>query len=84
MKGRRVASAVGYDANEAGPRLLATGKGEAAQRIIAIAHEAGVAVIEDSTLAAILNSAVEPGEIIPDWCWEAVARILAFVRKYEV
>jgi flagellar biosynthesis protein len=63
--------------------LLASGKGRTAERIIAIAREAGVVVIEDAALAILLDSAADPGEIIPPWCWEAVAKILAFVRKYE-
>jgi flagellar biosynthesis protein len=80
----KLASAIGYSAEDAGPRLLAAGKGRTADRIIAIARESGVAVIEDAALAGLLDSAVDPGEIIPSWCWEAVAKIFAFVRKHEI
>jgi flagellar biosynthesis protein len=83
MEERKLASAIGYSAGDVGPRLFASGKGRTAERIIAIARESEVAVIEDTALAVLLDSAADPGEIIPSWCWEAVAKILAFVRKYE-
>jgi type III secretion system FlhB-like substrate exporter len=80
MKSRKTASAIGYSAEDTGPRLLVTGKDRQADRIIALAHESGVAVVEDSALASLLESSVNPGELIPVWCWEAAARVLAFVR----
>jgi flagellar biosynthesis protein FlhB len=42
-----------------------------------------VAVIEDPALAFLLDAGVKPGEFIPSQCWEAVARILAFILKKE-
>ena len=84
MEKQKTAAAVGYSPEDAAPRLLASGRGRDAERIIAIAEKAGVAVIEDQALAALLDSGVLPGEIIPVWCWEAAARILAFVRKEDI
>jgi len=80
MGDRRIASAIGYSEKDSAPRVLAAGRGRTAEKIIAVARESGVAVIEDSALAAVLESNVNPGELIPVWCWEAVAKILAFVR----
>ena len=80
MGGRKIAGAIGYSPEEPAPRLLAIGRDRTAERIVAIAHDAGVAVIEDSALAVLLDSAVIPGDFIPVWCWEATAKILAFVR----
>jgi len=81
MADRRIASAIGYSPEkDSAPRVLAAGRGRTAEQIIAVARESGVAVIEDSALAALLESNVNPGELIPVWCWEAVAKILAFVR----
>ena len=83
--GKKIASAIGYSTEdtaltkEAAPRLLASGRGRTAERIIALAHEQGVAVIEDPALAVLLDSSVKIGDIIPQWCWEATAKILAFV-----
>ncbi|MDR1251334.1 MAG: EscU/YscU/HrcU family type III secretion system export apparatus switch protein [Treponema sp.] len=79
IKKGSIASAIGYSPEDAAPRLLATGRDRTAERIIAIAEQAGVAVIEDPALAALLDSGVRPGDMIPVWCWEATAKILAFV-----
>ncbi|HCC38170.1 MAG TPA: flagellar biosynthesis protein FlhB [Treponema sp.] len=80
MGKRRIAGAIAYSPDDAAPRLLAAGRDLAADRIVAIAREAGVAVVEDSALAAMLDSSVKPGDLIPVWCWEAAAKALAFVR----
>jgi flagellar biosynthesis protein len=77
------AAALEYRPEDGVPRLLAKGRGRDAQRILALAREAGVEIVEDSTLAALLDAGVKPGEWIPPWCWEAVARILAFVLVKE-
>jgi flagellar biosynthesis protein len=77
------ASALGYNPDEGVPRLLAKGRGREAERIIALAREAGIEVIEDPALAVLLDAGVEPGDWIPPWCWEATAKILAFVFSKE-
>ena len=79
----RKASAIGYNEKEGVPRLLAKGSGREAERIIALAKEAGIEIVEDATLASLLDAGVKPGELIPPWCWEAVAKILAFVLTEE-
>jgi flagellar biosynthesis protein len=80
---RKTAAAIGYSPEDAAPRLLASGRGRAAERIIALAEEAGVAVVTDPALAALLNTDIRVGDCIPPWCWEAAARILAFVLAEE-
>jgi type III secretion system FlhB-like substrate exporter len=75
----KTASAIGYDPRDSGPRLLARGRDGGAERIIALAREAGVQVLRDPPLAALLDAGGQVGDIIPVWCWEAAARILAFV-----
>ena len=77
------ASALGYNREEGVPRLLAKGRGREADRIIALAREAGIEIVEDTALAALLDTGVKPGDFIPPWCWEAVAKILAFVLSEE-
>ena len=77
------ASAIAYNQVEGIPRLLAKGKGRDAEKIIAIAKKEGIEIVEDSALAALLDAGVKPGEFIPHWCWEAVAKILAFVLSEE-
>ena len=82
MKKRKLASAIGYKSGDLAPTLLAAGRGREAERIIAVAQKAGVAVVEDEALAVLLDSA-KPGDFIPPWCWEAAAKILAFVIKTD-
>lgn len=97
MGKRKLASAIGYKPEPAAedrgsspgdtaPRLLASGRGADALRIVTLAQEAGVAVVEDTALAALLDSwatvpGVRPGDFIPPWCWEAAAKILVFITK---
>jgi flagellar biosynthesis protein len=83
MGNRKIASAIGYSPQDPAPRLLASGRDRTAERIIALAEEAGVVVVEDAALAVLLDSGVQTGDIIPVWCWDAAAKILAFVLKGE-
>jgi len=81
MGKKKLASAIGYTSGDWAPELLASGKGRDAERIIAIAEEAGVAVVEDAALASLLDLSAKPGDYIPPWCWAATASILAFVAN---
>jgi len=83
MKKRKLASAIGYKKGDFAPSLLASGRGREAEQIIAVAQKAGVAVVEDAALAALLDTSAKPGDFIPPWCWEAAAKILAFVIKTD-
>ncbi|AEF84428.1 FlhB domain protein [Treponema primitia ZAS-2] len=76
------AAAIGYAPEQPAPRILASGKGREAEQIIAIAREAGVTVLEDPSLEAILDAA-KTGDYIPEWCWDTMAKILAFVIAKE-
>lgn len=86
MKKKKLATAIGYSPGEPSPRMLATGQGMQAERIIALAQQAGIPVVEDGSLAVLLDSwagssFIRSGDFIPPWCWEAAARILAFVAS---
>ena len=80
-KNKKLASALGYTPGDIAPVLLASGKGREADRIIEIAREAGIDIVEDASLAALLDTGAKPGDYIPPWCWEAAAKVLAFVMK---
>jgi len=80
MRKKKIASAISYSKGEPAPMLLASGQGRTAEQIIAIAQEEGITIVEDAPLAALLDS-VTPGDYIPPWCWEAAAKVLAFVLK---
>ena len=81
MAKRKIASAIGYSEGDPAPVVLAQGKGMQAERIIALAENAGIAVVEDEALAVLLDTSAKTGDFIPPWCWEAAAKILAFVLK---
>lgn len=80
MKKNKSASAIKYSQGDPAPLLLASGQGREAEQIIRIAREEGIMIVEDAPFAALLDS-VNPGEYIPPWCWEAAAKVLAFVLK---
>ena len=80
---KKIASAIGYSSGDPAPVLLASGRGLNAEQIIAIAKEAGIEVVEDEMLAILLDEYAKPGDYIPPWCWEATAKVLAFVMKAE-
>ncbi|MET0065662.1 MAG: EscU/YscU/HrcU family type III secretion system export apparatus switch protein [Candidatus Thiodiazotropha sp.] len=71
-----VAIALNYDGENA-PRLTAKGRGELAQRILALAEEHDVPLHEDPELAALLAQ-LPLGEEIPQALYRAVAEVIAF------
>lgn len=79
---RQIAVALAHDlaSGEDAPRVVASGKGEEAKRILDLAFAAGVKVREDADLAEIL-SAVDIDQPIPLEAFAAVAEILAYVYR---
>lgn len=76
------AIALAYNPDEDAPKVIATGKGELAERIIEKAKEANVPVHRDDSLADTL-SRLEIGEMIPPELYEVVAEILVFVDAMD-
>lgn len=75
------AIAIRYDMEERqAPHVLAKGRGVIAQRIKEIATEHGIPLYEDKWLARQLYSACDVGDGIPVDLWQAVARVLAYIR----
>lgn len=75
----RKAVALQYTAPEA-PRVVATGKGEIAEAIVARAREAGVPVEENPALADALST-LKLDETIPVDLYKAVAAVIAAVLR---
>ena len=79
----RTAIALEYNPNESeAPKVIATGKGLIADKIIEEAKNANVPVHKDSKLAGTLSK-LEIGDMIPPELYEAVAEILVFVAAME-
>ena len=79
----KTAVALGYDPNEDGaPKVIASGKGALAEKIIEQTKENKIPVHEDDKLADTL-SRLEIGEMIPPELYEVVAEILVFVDAMD-
>ena len=77
-----VAIAIRYDAAVGGaPTVIAAGVGALAATIREKAREAGVPIVEAKPLARALWRSCEVGDEIPVALYEAVAKVLAFVRR---
>lgn len=76
------AVALSYDLDDDAPKVVATGKGALAEKIIEEAKQAKVPVHKDSKLADTL-SRLEIGELIPPELYEVVAEILVFVDQMD-
>jgi len=64
------------------PKVIATGKGEIAEKIIEKAKENDVPIYQDSNLAKTL-SALGIGNEIPPEIYEVVAEILIFIGSVD-
>ena len=76
------AIALEYDPNDAAPKVIATGRGALAEKIIEKAKESDVPVHRDDKLADTL-SRLEIGDMIPPELYEVVAEILIFVDSMD-
>lgn len=76
------AIALEYDPSDEAPRVIASGRGELAERIIEKAKEADVPIHRDDKLADTL-SRLEIGDMIPPELYEVVAEILVFVDSMD-
>ncbi len=77
----RRATALSYGGVGA-PKVVASGKGLLAERIVAVAREAGIAVREDAALAEAL-SGLELDREIPEDLYTAVAETLAWAYALD-
>ncbi|MBR1692398.1 MAG: EscU/YscU/HrcU family type III secretion system export apparatus switch protein [Lachnospiraceae bacterium] len=76
------AIALEYDPNDDAPKIVATGKGALAERIIEKAKESSVPVHRDDKLANALSK-LEIGDCIPPELYEVVAEVLVFVDQMD-
>ena len=78
----KTAVAIEYDPLDAAPKVVASGRGAIAEKIIEKAKEADVAIHQDSKLADTLSK-LEIGDYIPPELYEVVAEILVFIDNME-
>jgi len=60
------------------PKVMAKGRGDIAEQIIAIARQEGILIHEDKDLVALMST-LDQNDLIPSELYRAVAEILVFV-----
>ena len=81
-KKNKTAVALGFEPGDEAPKILATGKGHLAEKIIEGAKSAGVPIHRDPKLAKTLST-LEFGEYIPPELYEVVVEVLMYVEKVD-
>ncbi|MBN2483008.1 MAG: flagellar biosynthesis protein FlhB [Candidatus Omnitrophica bacterium] len=77
-----LAVAIMYDPKHGtAPMVVAKGARNIAEKIIALAKEHGVPVVENKPLAQMLFKMVEIGKMIPVTMYQAVAEVLAYLYR---
>ena len=74
--------ALEYEPGDMAPKVIASGQGKLAERIIEVAKEADVPVHQDAKLAESL-SILDIGEYIPPELYNIVAEVLVFVDSMD-
>lgn len=83
MAPRKKAVALKYDPKKfSSPKVTAKGEGFVARKLVEIAKEADIPIVEDAALVSALIS-LEIDDNIPEHLYEAVARVLAFLYKVD-
>ncbi|HAK57385.1 MAG TPA: flagellar biosynthesis protein FlhB [Lachnospiraceae bacterium] len=78
----KTAVALEYEPGDQAPKVIATGQGKLAERIIEVAREADVPIHKDAKLAKSL-SILDIGEYIPPELYSIVAEVLVFVDSMD-
>lgn len=81
-KKRKQAIAIQYNPDEVAPKILASGTGIIADKIIEKAKSSDVPLYEDNKLANTLSK-LDIGEYIPPELFSIVAEILVFVDNLD-
>lgn len=76
------AVALEYDPLDMAPKIVATGRGRIAEKIIEEAESNDIPVHQDDKLADTLSK-LDIGDYIPPELYEVVAEILVFVDRME-
>lgn len=74
------AVALKYPDNAVAPMISAKEKGFLAYKMISIAKENNIPVIEDDVLENVL-SIQDVGQCVPESTWQAVAGVFAYIRS---
>lgn len=77
------AAALSYDKDQGGaPKIIATGSGEIAEKIVETAKDNEVPVVKDTALAQVLTK-LSIGDEIPSELYGVVAEIFIFIYSMD-
>lgn len=79
---KKTAVALEYEPGDRAPKVIASGQGHLAEKIIDVAKEADVPIHKDVKLARSL-SVLDIGEYIPPELYSIVAEVLVFVDNMD-
>lgn len=84
MEDNKVKKAVAlqYDPDEIAPKVIASGRGLVADKIISEASKADIPIHRDDKLAENLSK-LDVGDMIPPELYEVVAEVLVFVDAVD-
>ncbi|WP_147613957.1 EscU/YscU/HrcU family type III secretion system export apparatus switch protein [Treponema pectinovorum] len=71
-----------YPSTAQAPFITATGKNLVAEKILKIAKENGIFIVENKELTDVLFLE-SPGNLIPESVYEAVAKVFCFIQAIE-
>jgi flagellar biosynthesis protein len=83
MPERKRAAALRYEQGGTAPKVVASGQGLVAERMIETAKEAGVPIRSDAALTEALAS-LGVGAEVPEQMWQAVAETLAWAYRLDL
>ena len=79
---KKRAVALQYGADDAAPVVVASGMGYLAEKIVDVAHENGVPIYEDDSLATILSQ-LNLGQQIPPELYQAIVEIYVYFLNFD-
>lgn len=84
LKQKKIKTAVAleYNPSEEAPKIIASGKGFLAEKIIDKAKESDIPIHKDERLAQSLSK-LEIGDYIPKELYQVVAEVLLFVDRLD-
>lgn len=78
----KTAIALSYDPKDTAPKIIASGKGYLAEKIITKAKETAIPIHKDDKLAKTISK-LEVGDFIPPELYNVVAEVLIFVDNMD-
>lgn len=78
----KTAVALGFEPGDEAPKILATGKGHVADKIIEEAKNYNVPIHKDPKLASTLSK-LDFGDYIPEELYEVVVEVLMYVDRVD-